>query len=387
MVKVYCYERCTTCKKALKWLDDNDIKYKLIDIKKDNPNEETLRKLHAKSNLSLRKFFNTSGQLYREMQLSKKLDNMSEDEMFKLLASDGMLVKRPLLVTDKKVLAGFKEAMKRHGLDVPKDRIIEGDFWYLSGEQCVESLVASGKKLPDAIVCANDQMAIGVCKAFDAKGIRVPEDVMVVGADANGEGLTCPKVLTSYNSPVVELGSYAVDVLDDIKNGNPIREFEAEAEIIYGETCGCTEMKDYGYSLRKDSWLNETYEEGFDSINNVIFESLMIQNDILEYIGTVYSYAYQIKDVDSFSLCLVKDILRLGIKEPRRNDGYGKQMIYALKYSKDQLGDIVGLDRVFDTEEMLPDLFEDREKPKAFFFTPFSFAHKPKTTARLHIYH
>ncbi|MBR6147861.1 MAG: arsenate reductase family protein [Lachnospiraceae bacterium] len=109
MVKVYCYERCTTCKKALKWLDDNDIKYKLIDIKKDNPNEETLRKLHAKNNLSLRKFFNTSGQLYREMQLSKKLADMSEDEMFRLLASDGMLVKRPLLVTDKKVLAGFKE--------------------------------------------------------------------------------------------------------------------------------------------------------------------------------------------------------------------------------------------------------------------------------------
>ena len=109
MVKVYCYERCTTCKKALKWLDDNDIKYKLIDIKNDNPNEETLRKLHAASLLPLKKFFNTSSQLYRKMQLSKKLDNMSEDEMFKLLASDGMLVKRPLLVTDKKVLAGFKE--------------------------------------------------------------------------------------------------------------------------------------------------------------------------------------------------------------------------------------------------------------------------------------
>jgi len=109
MVKVYCYERCTTCKKALKWLDGNDIKYQLIDIKKDNPDEETLRKLHAKSLLPLRKFFNTSGQLYREMQLSKKLTDMSEDEMFRLLASDGMLVKRPLLVTDKTVLTGFKE--------------------------------------------------------------------------------------------------------------------------------------------------------------------------------------------------------------------------------------------------------------------------------------
>ena len=109
MIKVYCYQRCTTCQKALKWLDDNDIKYQLIDIKKDNPDEKTLRQLHAKSQLPLKKFFNTSGQLYREMQLSKKLADMSEDEMFKLLASDGMLVKRPLLVTDKKVLAGFRE--------------------------------------------------------------------------------------------------------------------------------------------------------------------------------------------------------------------------------------------------------------------------------------
>ncbi|MBP5310252.1 MAG: arsenate reductase family protein [Lachnospiraceae bacterium] len=109
MIKVYCYQRCTTCQKALKWLDDNDIKYQLIDIKKDNPDEKTLRQLHAKSQLPLKKFFNTSGQLYREMQLSKKLADMSEDEMFKLLASDGMLVKRPLLVTDKKVLTGFKE--------------------------------------------------------------------------------------------------------------------------------------------------------------------------------------------------------------------------------------------------------------------------------------
>ena len=109
MIKVYCYQRCTTCQKALKWLDDNDIKYQLIDIKKDNPDEKTLRQLHAKSQLPLKKFFNTSGQLYREMQLSKKLADMSEDEMFKLLASDGMLVTRPLLVTDKKLLAGVKE--------------------------------------------------------------------------------------------------------------------------------------------------------------------------------------------------------------------------------------------------------------------------------------
>ena len=110
MVKVYCYSKCTTCKKALKWLDDNSIKYESLDIKGQHPDRDTIKKLNAKSGLPLKKFFNTSGQLYREMELSKKLPNMSDDEMLDLLASDGMLVKRPLLVTDKRVLAGFREA-------------------------------------------------------------------------------------------------------------------------------------------------------------------------------------------------------------------------------------------------------------------------------------
>lgn len=110
MTKVYCYSKCSTCKKALKWLDDNKIVYQLIDIKEDHPDEKTLRQLHKKSGLPLRRFFNTSGQLYREMELSKKLPDMSEDDMYKLLASDGMLVKRPLLVADDAVLTGFKEA-------------------------------------------------------------------------------------------------------------------------------------------------------------------------------------------------------------------------------------------------------------------------------------
>lgn len=116
MTKVYCYSRCTTCKKALKWLEDNGIPYELIDIKEDHPDEKTLRQLHKKSGLALRKFFNTSGQLYRELELSKKLPDMSEDDMFRLLASDGMLVKRPLLITGDKVLVGFKEADWRGAL-------------------------------------------------------------------------------------------------------------------------------------------------------------------------------------------------------------------------------------------------------------------------------
>ena len=118
MNKVYCYSKCSTCKKALKWLDDQKVTYQLIDIKEDHPDEKTLRKLHKKSGLPLRKFFNTSGQLYREMELSKKLPNMSEGEMFKLLASDGMLVKRPLLITDDQVLVAYREDEWREALSL-----------------------------------------------------------------------------------------------------------------------------------------------------------------------------------------------------------------------------------------------------------------------------
>lgn len=109
MIKVYCYSRCTTCKKALKWLDDNNVKYELIDIKANNPDEVTIRKYYEKSGLTLKKFFNTSGMIYRDLGLSKKLPDMTEEEQIKLLASDGMLVKRPLLVSGNLILTGFKE--------------------------------------------------------------------------------------------------------------------------------------------------------------------------------------------------------------------------------------------------------------------------------------
>ena len=110
MLKYICYPKCTTCQKAKKWLDDNGIEYELRDIKTDNPNAEELAVWYAKSGLPLKKFFNTSGLLYKSMELKDKLPGMSEDEMFALLASDGMLVKRPLLVGEDFVLVGFREA-------------------------------------------------------------------------------------------------------------------------------------------------------------------------------------------------------------------------------------------------------------------------------------
>ena len=103
------YPKCTTCKKAKKWLDEHKIEYTDRPIKEENPTAAELRQWHARSGLPLKRFFNTSGMIYREMGLKDKLADMSEDEQYALLATDGMLVKRPLLVGEDLVLTGFKE--------------------------------------------------------------------------------------------------------------------------------------------------------------------------------------------------------------------------------------------------------------------------------------
>ncbi|MDE6834908.1 MAG: arsenate reductase family protein [Ruminococcus sp.] len=105
-----CYPKCTTCKKAQKWLDDNGIEYTVRDIKEDNPTYEELKEWYIISGLPLKKFFNTSGILYKSMNLKDKLPEMSEEEQLRLLATDGMLVKRPILITGNNVLVGFKES-------------------------------------------------------------------------------------------------------------------------------------------------------------------------------------------------------------------------------------------------------------------------------------
>lgn len=110
MIEFICYPKCTTCQKAKKWLDDNKIEYQLRNIKEENPNVEELTAWYKMSGLSLKKFFNTSGIMYKSMELKDKLPAMSEEEQLKLLSTDGMLVKRPLVIGDDVVLVGFKES-------------------------------------------------------------------------------------------------------------------------------------------------------------------------------------------------------------------------------------------------------------------------------------
>src|SRR5690606_10774911 len=106
---VYSYPRCGTCRKAKKWLDDHDVDYNEIHIVEEPPSKDKLKDLYEKSGLELKKFFNTSGQKYRELGLKDKVKEAPEEELLEILASDGMLIKRPIVTDGQKVTVGFKE--------------------------------------------------------------------------------------------------------------------------------------------------------------------------------------------------------------------------------------------------------------------------------------
>ncbi|MGL6014960.1 MAG: arsenate reductase family protein [Selenomonadaceae bacterium] len=108
MNQLILYPKCTTCQRAKKWLDEQGIEYNERHIKEQNPTAVELEEWHSRSGLPLKRFFNTSGQLYKTLQLKDKLPGMSETEQFALLASDGMLVRRPLFISEEQVLVGFK---------------------------------------------------------------------------------------------------------------------------------------------------------------------------------------------------------------------------------------------------------------------------------------
>lgn len=273
----------------------------------------------------------------------------------------------------KERLQAYRDAMENAGLPVPEERIIYGDYWYQSGEICAEELLADGKKLPDAVACANDPMAIGLCKAFKERGIRVPEEIAVVGYDSTYEGQTSPRPITSALIPAEEFGEYAFDFLMDWISGRVPDSFRLSSKLVIGESCGCGCESMPKYQIRRDEWGTDISEERFDSVFNTMEENLISQSSMQEYLNTVYSYAYQVNDAAEFHLCISSDFKNAGQLLHIKNKGYPKKMIHAIRYCSDRKNNIAGLDVVFDTADMLPELYEEHGYPTAYFFTPVFF--------------
>lgn len=272
-------------------------------------------------------------------------------------------------------MQAYKDAMHDHGLEVNEDRIVHGDFWYQSGEMCAEQYISKQHSLPEAVVCANDQMAIGLCKALSERGIRIPEDVAVAGYDTTYEGQTSPKSLTSTLIPADEMGEYAHYFLKTKAQGIEPEPYDKIPTLVSGESCGCKVHTIAEYSLRRDRWGTPVSEEGYSSIFNKMEENLIMQQNMEDFAGALYSYCYQLTGAKSFHICLTNwwKYTEQDAGLHLRNEGYPDKMTYAIRYSGDRKNNKLSTNETFETRIMLPDLYERRDKPTAFIFTPLFF--------------
>ncbi len=269
-------------------------------------------------------------------------------------------------------LQAFQDVMNDYGLPADEDRIVHGDFWYTSGEVCVEQLLSKSKKLPEAIVVANDCMAIGLCNALTKRGYRVPEDVAVASYDSTEEGRTSPSPITSVLIPAGECGEYAADYMAAVLAGGEPEPFRVEPKLIRGLSCGCSDCVSYMKDIRRQNWDTEIYEEGYFSVNSTTPDDLMLQNNISGFLSMLYSYVYQIPDAESFHFCL-NDTWQNMDTEPDvlfDANGYSDRMLHAIRYYRNGSDGEVSLTRFFPTKELIPDLGLESETPRAFFFTP-----------------
>lgn len=276
----------------------------------------------------------------------------------------------------KERLQAYIDCMEEHNLPVRKNRIFYGDFWYSSGEAMVEKLLKDRDNMPRAIACANDCMAIGVAEALDRNGLRIPEDVAVVGYDSTEEGKTSPKPITSAPMSAKECGVHAVVSLKALFKNEPMPEFKADVDLFIGSSCGCHNDSVIPKLDLRDSWATTISTGGFYSCYNHMMEDMLSKSKFQDLMSTIFTYVYQIREFESFHLCLNSQWCnpeKISAREGQWQ-GYTDQILPVLQCGKSGSNqNRINFDRMFDKQLLLPALHEDRDTPAAFFFTPLHF--------------
>jgi len=282
----------------------------------------------------------------------------------------------------------FKKIMTERGLETTEDRIFYGDFWYSSGAALAERLISGEVRMPQAIICASDHMAIGLVNRLNDNGIHVPEDVLVTGFEATQEAAINPLSITSFESNMVKVAADAVDMIRrKIDAGAEIQPFDcAEKKYIHaGMSCGCEPDFIHSANAFKDSFYFNCYDWGREDIYDNIDIGLLMEGFVPEQLSSVESpldclkkicsLAYLISSKASFYLCLKENWLDL---DDVTVVGYPEKMklvvVRTPNIEEHSAEDEKAL--VFDTACMLPQVFEEREKPCLFVFSAVHFQEK-----------
>ncbi len=265
-------------------------------------------------------------------------------------------------------LEAYIDCMEEHDLPVRDERIFYGDFWYTSGDGCADALLSQGGRMPDAVACANDCMAIGLINALEKRGIKVPEEIAVTGYGTSEEGQTSPKPLTSAYIPSEYYGKYSVECILAMMEGREFPQIDIKTELFVGSSCGCEpDMSNMVKTLR-DTWETADSTDGFNSIHNLIQEDMLKEDSLKSFFEVVFSYIFQLKGIDSFHLY---------INENNNTIGYTDRVLRAISYHVGSENESsISLTDYRDTKRMLDDMYETHAQPRGYIFTPVFFEDK-----------
>ena len=274
----------------------------------------------------------------------------------------------------------YRDSLTEHGIPVDPNNIYYGNYWYDSGKEVVKLMLDSRKKLPEVIACANDCMAIGVAAELFNNHIQVPEQVAVIGYDSTDEGKNLKCKLTSADIPARECGRYCAQYIRASLEGEDIPEFESESMIFQGESCGCIEnikTEEERFDEKENFWNTDHARMGYSSYYNGFIEDLLSEQDHRSFFNTIFQHVYQVRPFHSFCICMndywnSSEIMTS--EEALRSGGYTDKIYQIIKCGPDEHTDNrISFDDVFDMKEMVPELYEQRDYPETFFFTPMHF--------------
>lgn len=274
----------------------------------------------------------------------------------------------------------YRDALRDHGITVPEDDIFYGKYIYRSGTEAAEFLMKRrGNHMPEAIACANDEMAMGVAAKLTAHGYRIPEDVALIGFDMTDEGRACPKSITSAEKPSAPCGEYTARWVKAQLDGTHIGEFKSSSPEFFGSSCGCDDTKVITESIKRNNWTTDVSVNSYKSNYNHFMDDLLSTSDMNDFFGTIFQYVYQIRDFESLSICMNdgwNDPVKVN-SDAYVTTGYTTKMHRVIRCGSDpDSGNVIDFDDEFDSKLMIPDMWAPHEKPQTYFFTPIHFNEK-----------
>ena len=273
-------------------------------------------------------------------------------------------------------LNGYLDSMAAHDIEINEERVFHGDYWYDSGYETADYLYEHRDNLPQAVVCANDYMAIGLASRLSDYGIGIPSDIAVIGYDSNDEGRLAPVPLTSAEIPAASCGKMCFYKLHSAITGEDIPNIHLEYELFIGESCGCKGNGRTYVLQNRSEWKTEHSVSSFYSDLNHITEDMLYQKDYDKFFNILVRYTYQIRPFYRLWMCFNEEYRNPlnFIGESAIVNGYSDRVNMVVKCGEGIGSDeAVDMDRSFNSEYMLPELFEERDYPTTFVFTPMFF--------------